>query len=68
MAPWEVVIYSDSKLMVNQVNEKYDVKDATLSPHIGEIGLISAHLVAKEVKWDIVHVPWFSNTKATEYP
>ncbi|WCJ40055.1 RNase H family protein [Euphorbia peplus] len=66
IAPSKVIIYSDSKLMVNQVAETYTVKDVTLGLYIDEIQRLAKELAAKGVTWEIVLVPRGSNTIADE--
>ena len=59
----QLVVHSDSELMVRQLNGQYKVKDATLKKHFQHIQNI---LVASRFQFKIQHVPRDKNQEADE--
>ena len=59
---YDVSIYSDSKLVVNQVNGKYKLKDPKMIKLHGEV----IKLCSKLQSWNISHVVREKNTKADD--
>ena len=59
----QLVVHSDSELMVRQLNGQYKVKDATLKKHFQHIQHI---LDASQFQFKIRHVPREKNQEADE--
>ena len=49
--------YSDSQLVVSQLNEEFETKDGTMATYVGWV----RELIDRLRKFEIIRIPWSKN-------